>query len=372
MSRNRIIYQSEALFVSNDASSTGVIDHEQLERVQSANYSFSISRQDINQYGQLSRIDSLTLEAPTVSLDFSYYLAEGFNEESLGFAASDDFSVGFASGHMTATSGKNLFILTSPEGVDAKDNVSAGNSVIGVGNAYLTDYTVDASVGSIPTVSVTMEAANVNADSNLGFDAGTSSFTGVSTPAIKQADGTKILSDVALPEVTTGESAITALRPGDVEISFGASTGTDARGPVANITDGADGSHVQSASLSLAMSRSPLERLGTKFPFARTVDFPVNATMSVSAIVNESTEANLVDIINAQGGFDIQMTFKDTQGNPRASYLLKNAKLDSESFSSSIGSNKTVDLEFSTQIGGPEDTVNNVLFSGFNSVVPFS
>jgi hypothetical protein len=48
-------------------------------------------------------------------------------------------------------------------------------------------------------------------------------------------------------------------------------------------------------------------------------------------------------------------------------YVLKKAKLDSESFSSSIGSNKTVDLTFSTQIGGPNDTGNGVFVSGIGS-----
>jgi hypothetical protein len=56
MARNRVIYQSEALYVSKDASVTGSSDHKQLERVQSANYSFNISRQDVNQFGQLGII----------------------------------------------------------------------------------------------------------------------------------------------------------------------------------------------------------------------------------------------------------------------------------------------------------------------------
>ena len=80
MARNRVIYQSEGLYVSDNASTTGATGHEQLNRVQSANYSFTINRQDVNQFGDLARIDSLVLEPPTVSLDFSYYLADGFNE----------------------------------------------------------------------------------------------------------------------------------------------------------------------------------------------------------------------------------------------------------------------------------------------------
>ena len=83
--RNRVIYQSEGLFVSEDASTKLAAGIEQLGRVQSANYSFTINRQDVNQFGDLARIDSLVLDPPTVSVDFSYYLADGFNERALGF-----------------------------------------------------------------------------------------------------------------------------------------------------------------------------------------------------------------------------------------------------------------------------------------------
>ena len=70
MARNRVIYQSEALYVSKNVNSTGSSEHRQLTRVQSANYNFEIARQDVNQFGQLARIDALVLTSPTVSLDF--------------------------------------------------------------------------------------------------------------------------------------------------------------------------------------------------------------------------------------------------------------------------------------------------------------
>jgi hypothetical protein len=363
MARNRVIYQSEALYVSDEADSTAEGNHKQLQRVQSANYSFNISRQDINQYGSLARIDSIALEAPTVSFDASYYLGDGFNEEALGFANSN-LNVGFASGHMTPTSGKNLFIVTADEGIDAiSQTTEAGTMpVIGLGNAYLTDYTVDASVGSIPTVSVSFEAANINAVTDASGSA--AGYSGIEIPSIAQADGTKLTDKVALPAATTGQGTVTALRPGDVTVSFG-NAGSDA---IVDITDANNGAHVQSASLSLSMSRSPLERLGSRFPFARTVDFPVNASLSVSAIVNEITAENLADTIDSSAGIDITLTFKDAGENSEVcKYQLKNARLESESFSSSIGSNKTVDLTFSTQIGGPSDADNNIFFSGTNS-----
>ena len=45
-------------------------------------------------------------------------------------------------------------------------------------------------------------------------------------------------------------------------------------------------------------------------------------------------------------------------------YVVKGALLESESFSSSIGDNKTVDLTFNAQIGGPEDDARGVRILG--------
>ena len=63
---------------------------QQLHRVQSANYSFTVNRTDVNVFGQLARIDAIALEPPTVNLDFTYYPTDGFNERNLGFYIQGD------------------------------------------------------------------------------------------------------------------------------------------------------------------------------------------------------------------------------------------------------------------------------------------
>lgn len=361
MSRNRVIYQSEALFVSDEFNSTASSGHEQVRRVQSANYSFSVSREDINQYGQLSRIDSLVIEAPTVSFDFSYYATDGFNERALGFYVQTGSgtglapSGGFASGHMQTSSGKNFFIVTTDEGTDLNGNsIAAGDTVIGVGNGFLSDYSFEASVGSIPTVNVSIEALNIRSDT---------SANSIGLPSVTSS-GTVVSGDVTLPNATsaTGAGEITALRPGDIELSFGGfETGNIGQISALGNTDGA---HIQSVSLSLPLSRTPLEKLGNRFAYARTIDFPVTATLTVNAIVNDITEKNLVDLLDYEDENDITIKLKDPNGNYALAYEFKGCTLTDESYSSSIGSNKSVDLTFETQIGGPADTQHNILVSG--------
>jgi len=379
MARNRVIYQSEGLYVSENASLTGADDHEQLNRLQSANYSFTINRQDVNQFGDLARIDSLVLEPPTVSLDFSYYLADGFNERALGFFvetsgtsmnrgdAGTPYSKGnFASGHLTSSSGVNFYIATSPDGIDLNQTglgqqLDLNDRVIGVGNCYVSDYSVELAVGSLPTVNVTVEGANMNSAAFL-------SDKTIPSPAVDQTEGTIYEHKVKLPNPTqdggitgsTNTAAITALRPGDVTVSL-----NNVNGMSLVQLSGDDGAHVQSASISLPLSRSPIDRLGSRFPFAREVDFPVTATMNISAIVADSKTENLANLLNS-GVEEASILIKDTEGANAIEYRMKGLKIDSQSFSSSIGSNKTVDITFSTQIGGPNDELNGVFMSGVN------
>jgi hypothetical protein len=56
-SRNRVIYQSQALFAAPTGTTMVTITDHALHRVQSCNYNFSVTRQDINQYGELAAID---------------------------------------------------------------------------------------------------------------------------------------------------------------------------------------------------------------------------------------------------------------------------------------------------------------------------
>lgn len=370
MAKNRVIYQSDALYASKTVNSTGQADHAQLRRVQSANYSLNITRQDVNQFGQLARMEAIILEAPTVSFDMSYFLGDGFNEQALQFLNGSGLTGGFISGQIASTSGQNFYILTAPEGVDANftPDGTTGYSTIGVGNAFLTDYTLDASVGSIPTVSVSFEGTNMNA--TAGVSGGASGFFNISGVGINPTSGVSLAeqnSGISLPigSQGTGSGIPTALRPGDITLSLNNADGD------AFVDLSGDGSaHVQSVAISIPLGRTPIDRLGSRFSFARVVDFPITPTLAVSAIVSDSDSAALTEIINDDQFIDnLQFQFKDSDSSntPKATYKLTNLKLDSQSFSSSIGPNKTVDLNFSLSIGGPNDPVNNVFFSGSNT-----
>ena len=379
MARNRVIYQSEALYVGPTPIAA---DHDrsnvlQLQRVQSANYSFNLERQDVNQFGELASIDRVILSAPTVSLDFSYLVANLHNESGLGFTTldlSNSSYISCISGILNKTSDEeNYFIKTVKEGADALsidshpdsdtfDEGAAGElvqSTIGIGNGFITSYTAEGSVGNFPTATVNVEALNMVINSGA---------SGFNVPSVNPSDGTAITDyQVILPTMTSTPAGDTTsvLRPGQVtlaivdsEQAFGG-TAFDEMGVL--VSD----AKIQSYNISFDLGRTPLEKLGSKFAFAREIDFPVTITASIEANVGELTTGNLADMISTDQNYDLFVRLKDpTNTTINVDYHIKKAKLDSEEFSSAIGDNKSVTLNFSAQVGGPSQNDIGFFMSG--------
>lgn len=500
--RARVIYQSEALYVGTvDATGHHFADKDdnsqatsdgnttktgiqQLRRVQSANYSFSINRQDVNQFGQLARIDSVSIEPPTVTLDYSYYLTNGLNERLMGMNVSGDSSAlaseiidGVVCGEDINAGGKNYFILTTCEGHDAVGNESHGdtqtagnpdvkeNSVIALGNGFVSNYSIEAAVGSMPTASVTVDGLNLR------------SYTGtqnLDSPAVNTNFGTPI-KDIkfSLPPAVSGvlndssddakmdeqEDGWSCLRPGDITLSLGTDgrasefellpgedprasefaktlggqsinafpswesgkayeigdivqhevTGVTHKGlnlfkalvggtlpeptgdtsdwdlsedqkfndntPLVSIQDDPNedytvpgSAHIQSFSIDVPLSRTVLNRLGTPYGYSRVVDYPVNISVSVNAILADLKEGNIANLLWNTEEHDLVFTMREPaqygNGPVAMQYIVKGALLEGEAFSSSIGDNKSVDVTFTAQVGGPEDKARGLYVLG--------
>jgi len=300
MARNRVIYQSQALFIAPsstgaqvsgvDAGGTGpkpapygpettgelgsgISLLKKMDRIQSCNFNFTLNRQDVNEFGKLARIDTLVTEPPTVGLDFSYYVTDGYNERLMGFnftglgdgITDNNMSTGplgaqSISGLLQDLQGNNYYILTVEDGEDVvgQNDVLAPNStVVSIGNGFITDYSFEAAVGGLPTATVTVEAFNIKTDANIApisldasgpnvpagstLDADITYISGNSpavnlftTPAAKytgtevayKLDYSRHFPDRASNSVygytgfTTGNSTVSALRPGDITIQF--------------------------------------------------------------------------------------------------------------------------------------------------------
>jgi len=395
MARNRVIYQSQALFIAPSStgcqvSGAGITSApfgpvspssllgggsllKKLDRVQNCNFNFTINRQDINEFGKLARIDSIVMESPTVGLDFSYYVTDGLNERLLGFnmyssndTANTNVSGQSISGLLGDLQGNNFYILTVQEGEDVVGTTTslipaATNTVVGIGNGFISEYGFDATVGAIPKANVTIEAFNIKADALTGDSNGV--ITGYS-PAIDitASTATKFTSSgtaYALSGAfTTGVSNVTALRPGDIVLSL--PTTTDGMIDVA----GANKAHIQSFKFTIPLTRTILQRLGNTFGFARVINVPINMDVTVSAIVSELKTMNLFDKLTSAYKSNFTIQLNDYNGSAKVLYGISGALLKSENYSENLGDNQTVDLTFGIQLGGANDTQNGVFMSG--------
>ncbi len=429
MARNRVIYQSQALFIAPSATGVqvsgttgpqsaqpasspwsagttgdlagGISLLKKMDRIQNCNFNFSINRQDINEFGKLARIDSIVMEAPTVGLDFSYYITDGYNERLLGFNITGFKADGSTfidtnivngaqaiSGLLSDLQGNNYYILTVDEGEDVVGGtLTPSSTIVGIGNAFISEYSFEAAVGAIPTASVTVEAFNIKSDATesaitvtnvVGSPVGGTivTITG-NSPAIDlfSQPATKLTAvanaykldysrnftgaigtdpGVNFTGFTTGASTVSALRPGDIILTLPSSEG------LTNLSN----AHIQSFSFTLPLSRTILQRLGNTFGFARVIDVPINMDLTINAIVSELRDENLFDILASPLKQDFSIFLRDGSSNRKIGYTIKGAILQSETYSENIGDNQTVDLTYTVQVGGANDTTAGLFMSG--------
>jgi len=283
------------------------------------------------------------MESPTMGLDFNYYITDGGNERKMGFNLPTNFSgyqstigrasdsvVGYTgdgcisgfsalSGLIEDVQGNNYFIVTSKEGTDVQGDTVTSTAtdfdVIAIGNGFISDYTIEASVGAIPTASVTVEAFNIRVDDKIsGALDGTSpaATTGNQVPGIDDVNGQQVSINYNFDGgtlSTTGDytnggtvavNDITALRPGDLLLEF---LDPDGDGTFSydgfSVLSGDGKAHIQSFTVSVPMSRTILGRLGNTFGYARLIDLPLNIDISVSAILSDLKKNNLFAALDA-------------------------------------------------------------------------
>jgi hypothetical protein len=374
MARSRVLSQSKAVYVTKtgvlQGTSSGV-EATQLHRIDNLSFDVDIagSRQDIREFGKLARIGTLVDSDLNANASIGYLLTDGENEHHLGFQIKDSLTGDFV-GNLQGISGflvedddlkeRNIFICTVGEGKDAfateSWNDRAEHDVVGLGNAFISDYQVELSVGDIPRADVTFEA------NNLVFYTGASS--GLANPSLGLTDATKIDTGlVALPIPTTGESDVDVLRHGQIELTLESSTPLGIGG--ADLAE----FHPQSVSISVPLAREALERLGNERAYSRPLAFPIDVTLSVSAITADLQAGELSTLLTGCGGQEkrnINVKLKDRCDGTtlRLGYQLRQAVLDSQSFSQDLDGNETVDLQFSAQIGGAGTVTDGFFMTG--------
>lgn len=337
---------------------TGVNLLTYLPRVQSVSIDYTIPRVDVNQYGQLDRLDSLIVAAPTATATVDYLLLDGYTESLLGFSASGQQS--FVSGIIDGTqSDKNYFLGIAPEGVDliADTNINSIN-VVGLGNGYVSNYGLNLAVGQIPRASVTIESTN--AQSYVGA-------SGNSSPAINYNTALPVTGvNYSLPTMIsyTGLNTVAALRPGDITLSFPRIDG------LGDYMSGIGRIHVQSVALSVPIALDNITELGNPYPISRKIRFPVDCTLTIEALVGDVSTGAIASVFCNDPFMNLSLAMNNPNcqrtGAAAITLNFNQAKLINRNYSSSIGQNSTVRLTFQNQLQGisPLYLQKGIVFSG--------
>jgi len=306
MARNRIIYQSESVEV----------DGHTLLGVQSCSYGLDVTREDVLQFGDLGAIDRVILEAPVANMEVSLYV-NGLKGDDLNTIISKGIS----------GEGIDCHISIAPEGADYV-KASALNTVSITGGS-LTSVSAEASVGSIPTLTLGFEGTD------LVYTSG--GMAGAPGTGLNIATQSGVV--VKMDQVS-GSFTGHYVHPQSCSVSFDL---------------GVEGLQEMSYQTSAGLATS-----GNKFQYARVPSYPATATMELEAFAIDQGMTMSLASLNQKAS--------EGAGNPNSgdkcnvgvdmggtTFNLINSTLDSVSFSSSIGDTAaTCTATFGVSIGGPE------------------
>ena len=390
--RNRISYQNVGLLVgpspafsfhsgqNAEDTSDGVgssqkfvsSELKQLNLVQNASFNFSVPRSEIGQVGGTSLVARKAVSQPDISLGFTYILADGKNEDMLGFNNEGQTSH-FLSGQQNSSGDRNVFLIVSDhqqEDFNLQKSYK-DHSVLSFGNCFPVSYSVEASVGSVATASVEYLASNAKFDTASGTMSFTDSIGDVGVigsgliPAIDPTNGQPastpeygyILRSGDIMTATDDEKNmghrntgdIHYLRPGDMELSFAESNIGGLK------LSGSNRMHITDISIEVPIERTDLYGFGSKYVYDRRAMFPAVGNISFSAIANNFNNGMTDDIFAEDQEYDFTITFMDptspvnSDGKPSNKAVeleVTKAICQTQSFSIGMGGNMSVQGSF--------------------------
>jgi hypothetical protein len=399
MSRNRIIYQNEAIYAGPSIKTgitTGVLKGfhilKKIDNVIAANYGINVSRQDIMQLGSQGIVSRPIFSSPILDLQFSYNF-DGFgNETKLGFTTnfttgnnnaprfSDNFSVALLSGFVSIDRGRDkrdFYIALADEGEDVyagdvdspKGNdlttltgIISKNSptfdILNFQNCYLTKYGMTLKVSEFVTCNLSYLCENMMVFSSgsgvnvFTIDRQTRSpvKTGINLviPKYSRNNESVLLSNASTLSITANTSADDPISSG-LGFSF-----TDAK--------------FNSFQFEIGLERYPLNSISSKMPVDQVVKFPVIATFSAAGIQGDAFSGDFLSFFNKDKNIDLSLSMKRTlannpKGDLNSLISIKKATLNSVFFDSAIGSNKSFTIQGQVDLDDA-DLSKGIFFSG--------
>jgi hypothetical protein len=345
--RNRVIYAGNTILMSESPSweaQTGVASLKSIRRVQSSNIEISTPVTRAKQVGSSDFTFQRYLQYPKISTSFSYYLTDNSNELIMGFIT--DGVTGCFKNFAAFGKDQNIFYVLSNTNAEDFSDVSSlfGYDVMSIGNCFLTSYSINAAVGTIPTASASYDCLNILFQNYTG--------TGTLLPSIDltgtvRSTGTYALTAFNLnPQNYFSNQDIrpAALRPGDIVLQMQQPLigGIRYTGTVeANIT---------SVNVEIPLDRRDLVGFGSNYPYDKRLLFPIIGTLSFDGIFDKAVTGDFSQIFDDENEYDFTFVFKNCNGDTSYTLGVSNARVESQNFNLSIGDNMAFSSQFSFRI----------------------
>jgi len=356
MARNIIKSYNSIVATNNSTSAFRTVNQSMLlhKITQGLEYSIGYERQKSKQIGSQDLSTNDIFRQPDVSLNITYIPEPNFSNEIQGrFIDSRPASynwnkfVNFFNTNDVSDS-NNFYVLITKNAEDSFLNKLQffslqdfdGNEAIAFGNCFPTSYSLNYSVGSLPSVSTQYICSNAVFDKLTG--------TSMQSPAINLTGGNNDnvgnstfsfdfdLSSAALekappivnPNNPNSDVTLQNLQVGGQEIS---------------------GTHlVQSVDMNVSLPRVSSYGLGNDYAYNRQRQFPANGTFSVSSLVSGLESGSMTGVLSSDQNyqFDLQL---EASGK-LMSYRIEDAKLTSYNYSMNVNGTMSYDASFDFEV----------------------
>lgn len=346
---------------------TGSYSLKLLKRAQSSDITIDTPIERASEIGASDFLYQNNLKYPKVSSSLSYYLSDNSNELLLGFNT-DGSSCSL--NNFTGQIDRSLFYILANDGEEISSlNSFIGKDVIGVGNAYLTSYSIKVAVGAPAVVSVGLEGLNVKfdqyANTQFTFSGPSGPITGFGTllPSIDLTVGSQ--SSTGIYSIQTGQfntanylsnqtSRPAAIRPGDTILTLQQPLMGGAR-YTGNVY-----ANINYAELSFSIPRKDLDGFGSNYPYDKKALFPILGNLNVQGTLDDLITGNSNLLFSDSSQYTMSLSLRNISGQEMMKYGISKAKVENQTFQVGIGNNAT----FSAQFTFPISTSTGLTMSG--------
>ena len=380
--KDRVTYGSQVLYVGPTgvfgdlgASSISGITPTQLHHVNYIEHDIESPTESAYQFGTLKPVGEALVEPISVKLEFEYSLADLQNEKWLGFTI-DDLNTSSISGFLDQKNDEqNFYILTSDSTkaiIDQSKEEFLSNDqnyITSFGNCVVESYKISASLDTVPSASVSMDA------STIFYSKGTS---GILKPSMDQYDKCwPELEDIPFPQKLIipppqeDNLNVDSLRAAYINMYF--STDSCPQGgyilPTGALrSDSRSSCSLTSFEIELDLPRRKARRLGSKFPISKKIKYPAYLRFSCTAKAKDLKQGGITDMFcTPESTVTVEMDNPYNQDN-NIIINLKGMYLESEISQTSLIEQETVNLEFSCPLSTPTGDNYGMYISGVAAI----